>query len=297
MVQISNGYRPAPLEGESKEPYIFTTVRYDSLLLNEPANTAASCNRPCPFYMLEHHWTRLKVAKWSTIPHQTSKTNSFFACQTPAYLLYGLNSAVKQWQDRHDGVDPESLRIKLRSFEGGRMTTEISACPRIPLSYLFPSTFALPANARETEWTVVLDNQATEATETTMFKTSDRRSYGRARAAAGITSLMAPREVILYTPDDSLLDGSITTPYFYRAGCWVTPASSCGGQQGTTRRWALEKGLCIEGVVLRQSMTDGETVWLSNAVRGFYWAVFVGRDVEMPCPKPEVCDKIARTLR
>lgn len=40
---------------------------------------------------------------------------------------------------------------------------------------------------------------------------------------------------------------------------------------GTTRRWALERGLCVEGRVDRGSVRWGEVVWLSNGVRGWGW--------------------------
>ena len=40
--------------------------------------------------------------------------------------------------------------------------------------------------------------------------------------------------------------------------------------QSVTRMHALEKQWCVEGVVERDSVTDGEIVWLGNAVRGFF---------------------------
>lgn len=67
------------------------------------------------------------------------------------------------------------------------------------------------------------------------------------------------------------MEGSITTPYFLRAGKWITPAASEGGNVGTTRRWALEMGLCVEGRVDRASVSRGEVVWLSNGVKGWGW--------------------------
>ena len=67
------------------------------------------------------------------------------------------------------------------------------------------------------------------------------------------------------------MEGSITTPYFFRGGEWVTPPAADGGNVGTTRRWALETGLCREMVVLRDDVKVGEVVWLSNGVRGWGW--------------------------
>lgn len=67
------------------------------------------------------------------------------------------------------------------------------------------------------------------------------------------------------------MEGSITTPYFFRAGEWITPSAQCGGNLGTTRRYALEAGLSKDGVVTRESVQAGEKVVLSNGVRGFGW--------------------------
>ena len=70
------------------------------------------------------------------------------------------------------------------------------------------------------------------------------------------------------------MEGSITTPFFNRCGRWITPAESCGGNLGTTRRWALKQGLCEEGHIDKNSIQKaslGDIVLLSNGVRGFGW--------------------------
>ncbi len=40
---------------------------------------------------------------------------------------------------------------------------------------------------------------------------------------------------------------------------------------GTTRRFALEAGICFEETVRKQSIADGEAIWLSNGARGWGW--------------------------
>jgi 4-amino-4-deoxychorismate lyase len=77
------------------------------------------------------------------------------------------------------------------------------------------------------------------------------------------------------------LEGSLTSVYFWRQGQWTTPPVDVGlgGQRGTTRRWALEKGLAVEGVVTYQSLVDGEECWISNGVRGFVFGT-----VQVPEP-------------
>ncbi|KAM3425148.1 hypothetical protein BST61_g7107 [Cercospora zeina] len=254
------------------EPHVYTSIRYDRRLPQSASNTAASCGTPCSFYMLEHHWTRLQVAKWSTFffADDRPRPNS----GGPTVLLNTLTRAVKQWHEQHPDEQPEALRVKLRIYVGGRMTTEIFHPLRsIPMESLFPKSFKVKPNT-PIEWTIVLDSEPTEPSEGTMYKTNDRSSYGRARAAAQILTYQIPREVLLYTPGRVVLDGSICTPYFFRDGEWVTPEAAAGGLQGTTRRWALTKELCVEGNISIDSFQDGETVWLSNAVRGYFPAVF-----------------------
>ena len=254
---------------EDDEEHVFTTVRWDPALLQSTENTAASCHCPCPFYMLEHHWTRLNIAKWSTS----------LARQRPSDLLADLLLAVHQWHSKHPSDRPESLRVKHRVYAGGRSRSEIVALPRISLDHLFPTTFGRPSDRPdEVVWTVCIDAQPVETSATTMYKTWDRSFYDRARALAGITSYQQPKEVLLYNHRQEIMDASICTPYFFRDERWVTPSADCGGQQGTTRRWALEKGLCVEGEVRNDDLRVGEVIWLSNAVRGYFRARYVSRD-------------------
>ncbi len=53
----------------------------------------------------------------------------------------------------------------------------------------------------------------------------------------------------------------------------MTPPVTSGGNGGTTRRWALERELCVEEVVKVESVKDDEGVWISNGVRGFVWGM------------------------
>lgn len=291
---MSGHFGEGPTSTDDEEPFVYTSIRYDRRLYQAAKNTAASCGKPCPFYMLEHHWTRLQVAKWSTFffTDDRPRPNS----GGPTIVLQVLLNAVKDWHVRHPGESPEALRIKLRSYVGGRMRTEIyHPLKSIPMSALFPTTFDLPAEQRsKTEWSIVLDTEPTEACEGTMFKTSDRSTYARARAAAEIVNYMMPREVLLVDHDRKVIDGSICTPYFFRKGRWITPSSAAGGLQGTTRRWALENQLALEGDISIDTMVDGEIVWLSNAVRGYFWAIFKSRDHSGQLPDEADVQRIHR---
>lgn len=282
---------------EVATPYVNATVRYDPVLVHSAENTLASFKRPCPFYLLEHQWTRLQVARWSVLPGGQAKPSD--ACSTPANFLRGLLAGVHHWQKLHANDENQSraLRVRIRSYVGGRITTEIVPTLVKPVDSLFPKCFRIPNEEESSPWTIRMDNQPTEISETTMYKTSDRSWYGRARAAAGIMTLTATAEVLLYNTDGNILDGSQTTPYFFRNGQWVTPSSASGGQQGTTRRWALEHGLCVEDTVSKESLRNEECVWLSNAVQGFFWATFLIQGVDANAEAMMQSNAIARTLR
>ena len=109
----------------------------------------------------------------------------------------------------------------------------------------------------------------------TRYKTTDRSAYNEIRSALPQSDEDdLPTEVLLVNKKGDIMEGSITTPYFNHSGAWITPAASAGGNVGTTRRWALERGLCEEGLVSMNSIqvgSLGERVILSNGVRGFGW--------------------------
>ena len=129
-----------------------------------------------------------------------------------------------------------------------------------------------------------MDTMPTTPSALTHYKTSLRAMYDSARTRAGIQSLADRREVILVDDAGRIMEGSLTTPYFWRGGRWVTPPATRrsgsggeddgegewqGGQDGTTRRWALRRGIVEEETVLAASVVEGEEVWISNGVRGF----------------------------
>ena len=104
----------------------------------------------------------------------------------------------------------------------------------------------------------------------TTHKTSNREEYEKALAEApALDDDHLQVEVLLVNRDEEVMEGCISTPYFKRGVNWITPQESCGGNLGTTRRWAVEKGLCQLGVVEIGSVKDGEIIVLSNGVKGF----------------------------
>ena len=73
--------------------------------------------------------------------------------------------------------------------------------------------------------------------------------YDAARERANIRPGVMKEVLVVNRDDQSVMEGSTTTPYFWRDGRWVTPPVSAkfswkdgsGGQDGTSRRWALER--------------------------------------------------------
>lgn len=224
-------------------------------------NASASNERPSSIYLLCYHQRRLSeaVAAVTSAGHAGD-----WLAEVPdadaleRIVLRGLDS-----ENLNRGLATTTARrVKVCLYQDGKVTVE---CPEAPSGQplLFPIAFT---SVKEPLWSVVVDYQPTNPRMSTGFKTSDRVDYDRARAS-GAT---ATQEVLLYSTTGEVMDASITTPYFFRGGQWMTPHASSGGQLGATRQWALDRMLCMEQVVLVESLCDGETIWLSNALRGFF---------------------------
>lgn len=263
----------------------FTTLLYDPRLLDiasQGFTTTEWNQKPSPWYMLDFHRDRL------------TKTVQHFDWPTAEKVLEGLVDHLDQAaQDK----EKRAYRVKILLTEHGHLGSEWAslAGPAVPLNNLFPSLLPAPrdtgaADARETDtskppsqeagWRVVLDSGRTTASTFTHHKTTARDVYAAATARSG-ASLPRKTEVLLVNGrDGSVMEGSVTTAYFWRSGRWVTPpvspgyrpGSGSGGNEGTTRRWALETRLVEEEVVKADDLRDGEECWLSNGVRGFIWA-------------------------
>jgi hypothetical protein len=69
---------------------------------------------------------------------------------------------------------------------------------------------------------------------------------------------------------DSWDEGEFRKPFAGRWGHSVRSAKvGAGGQRGTSRRWALGKGLCMEEPIGVDTVEEGEGVWVSNGLQGF----------------------------
>ncbi|KAF2203163.1 hypothetical protein GQ43DRAFT_390586 [Delitschia confertaspora ATCC 74209] len=64
-------------------------------------------------------------------------------------------------------------------------------------------------------------------------------------------------------------EGELRKPFPGRWGHSLRSKVGSGGQRGTTRRWALWRGMCMEEPVRVETVRVGELMWVSNGVRGF----------------------------
>lgn len=160
----------------------------------------------------------------------------------------------------------------------GDINISVMETDAVPLSSLFPTSLyslvdrSVPRSAPN--FRVFVSSEPTKPSLFTKHKTSRRKHYDSLRAKLPSKKDHAGfPEVLLFNCRNEIMEGSICTPYFLRDGHWITPDVRCGGNVGTTRRYALEHGLCKESIVMRDSVRVGEMVVLSNGVRGFGWGI------------------------
>lgn len=107
----------------------------------------------------------------------------------------------------------------------------------------------------------MIDDQISTSFGTVWSSSVRNSSFGKASTT---------HESLIFSQYSEVLQGQFTTPYFLRNGAWVTPAYSGVVANSVTRRYALEHGLCKEGIVLKSSLKNGEDCWLSGGIRGFF---------------------------
>ncbi|KIW02305.1 uncharacterized protein PV09_06452 [Verruconis gallopava] len=202
--------------------------------------------------------------------HSTSSKKSRFGgpSLSSPYTPYPSNppcSLSRRGSDDYFSIHSTSTSSTVSSSASSRSGSSSTHGPRTTLACTYE---------------IWIDIQPTEQTAHTRFKTSSRAQYDAARARALPNPEDVTQEVLLWNPSGFITEGSLLTPYFYRNRRWVTPPvvdpQYGGGQAGTSRRWALEQGLCEEAAVERRSIRVGERVWVSNGVRGFGWGKIQG---------------------
>ncbi|KAI1389748.1 aminotransferase [Hypoxylon trugodes] len=261
---------------------IFTSIRYDPSLLKVPElgfNNVGWNQNPSPFYMLDFHRDRMLRAAvyWDW--------NAAIATLSGEKGIENLQSFLKT---NAAGLGSGPHRVMITLASDGTLGYQTSPLPETHINNLHPESLPSPNSddldsvgkgkvvVQDPLYDILLDSQKTAKSEFTHYKTTFRDIYNSARKRAQINP-GEKKEVLLVNEDGQVMEGSISTPYFWRDGKWVTPpipseydaSQGSGGNDGTTRRWALERNLAIEQVVLVDSLLDGENCWISNGLRGF----------------------------
>ncbi|EYE97484.1 D-aminoacid aminotransferase-like PLP-dependent enzyme [Aspergillus ruber CBS 135680] len=260
---------------------IISSLRYDPSLPAVVARHAAQSYpepRPTPYYLLPYHLDRLiSAARHFNWHHAVQFLEQGLESFTSALDSF-IPDRTKSWR----------LRIVIEDKPGAGLTVDANPAGPIDPHQLLLS-FATDAAQQSTPWRIYVDTQSTVPSAFTTHKTTAREYYTAARHRAGIISPQDQVEVLVVNPAGEIMEGSITTPYFRRRGSsvnqdnpdnrleWITPPLSCGGNAGTTRRYALAQGFCTEQVVPASKLVDGEECWISNGVRGFMRGVVVLR--------------------
>jgi 4-amino-4-deoxychorismate lyase len=284
-------------QNEDHDFHIFTTFRLDPTLLSDDTHTAVCGGHESDIYLLPYHFDRLRTAA-ATI----KDFNYADAMSDLTSFEREIHGAIKDSQFK-DTITKSDVEVKQQDqvvnrgkvswWPDGRFEVMLLPVPQSSPN-LLPKSFD---NHRIPSWTVVLDTQPTDIDLYLEIKTSYRMAYDRARKDAGLDP-KSTTEVLIYNTKGDIVDGSITTVYFYQDNKWLTPDS--GGLEGTTRRFALEAGLCsmASSAVDKESLRDGETIWLSNAFRGFFTATFRGPRNSKSKDKlaPTRCEKSAKDL-
>ncbi|KAK3351824.1 aminotransferase [Neurospora tetraspora] len=256
---------------------LFTTLRYDPLL-----SVGSSDGSTSGLYMLPYHRDRiLRAATHFNWPVVVSLLSGDSGLETLSSFIF---SSLSDEQRAHPN------RVRVTVSEQGELGITISPVPQVPSTFnFFPSSLPEPGTdiptisliGTSTPFEVLVDTQKSKKSTYTHFKTTKRQVYDEARKRHGI-ALTDRKEVLIVNEQGEVMESSIATPYFWRDGRWVTPPVregegetegdwGSGGNEGTTRRWALERGIAVEQVVLANSLVEGEECWLSNGGRGFYF--------------------------
>ena len=251
---------------------IITALRYDRTLSQSSANESCdpTDSLACQLYMLPRHNYRMLAA-----------AREFGWPSTSQKPIHGLEGEIRTHLESTygPGTPPDPLKIRAALSSTGNLNiTSTHVAAVLPVS-LFPKSlsdvisFDSPATFH-----IFIATIPITPSPFTRHKTTSRAQYDNARVMSltkqsegESASLLI--ELLLYNGMGEIMEGSITTPYFSRDGQWITPSAECGGNLGTTRQYALDNGLCTEGIVERSSVLVGEKIVLSNGVKGFGWGI------------------------
>ncbi|KAH7130159.1 hypothetical protein B0J11DRAFT_430340 [Dendryphion nanum] len=137
---------------------------------------------------------------------------------------------------------------------------------------------ALPANpSAPANVEVVMYNECDELTEGSITSIYVYRGGRWVTPPVGVPAGHFTARTLKGEKDGERWDeGELRKPFAGRWGHSVRGEKvGAGGQRGTTRRWALAKGMCMEEPVSINTVRTGEGVWVSNGVIGFGFGTIV----------------------
>ncbi|KAH9951019.1 hypothetical protein B0H21DRAFT_720996 [Amylocystis lapponica] len=240
--------------------HLLSSTKYDDVLLDVPWNTLANGGVRSPYFMLSYHLERLRDA---------ATTHGWVAAQslTLADLAKACDGAVRDALAQTSSDSPLKLRILVD--HAGVLTASATIAAPFPtrdpsLPTLFTADVMSSLSCLETPISncgpvlaIYPDTEPTVSTLFTRTKTTHRPQYTAARTRLNLPPLPAPSlaDVLLYTPTGELTETSIRNVAFLRG---PPPAGS------PPRR----KGKIVEGLLMKDTIVDGEYVLTFNSVEG-----------------------------
>ncbi|ESW95817.1 hypothetical protein KL918_003373 [Ogataea parapolymorpha] len=251
-----------PFDYEKVQFEVLSTIRYDPVLysgsLSLPEALVCSPLDQSFFLFLDYHVDRL------------NETAEFF--ELPAQKLNSSLLAAQLSQALYDKDVYQAHKMRYLLNKDGQV--EIQAVP-------IASSLNLDINCPPT-WTLYLDSEPTIISPFTSFKSTYRSHYTEARKRK-IPPGAENADVVLFNHADQITETSICNIAVLRNDKnpltgeintrWTTPPLSSGCLCGVTRRYLLEKGLISEGVIMKNSIKDGEQVLIFNGIMGVAKAV------------------------
>jgi len=264
---------------------LYSSSRYDPLLLSCELNTQAnSPHTASPFFLLPYHRDRLvsaaKAFGWPKVVELLEGEEGL------GRLKEEFERAVKKWETEK-GENCPPVKVRPVVYQDGPIEVGLTPTPSIRnISLMFTTGLFTPSDLdklptaflSQAPITFILDAIPTPSSLFTQHKTTSRAHYLAARGRCGLGEKYDHLdEALLWTHspegEDEITEASISNVAFFRSGRWVTPRQEAGGLRGIARRWLLEQGLWIEGLVRVAEVKEGEWVLGSNGLKG----CFVGR--------------------
>ncbi|KAI6249441.1 hypothetical protein HI914_02193 [Erysiphe necator] len=254
---------------------IYTTLRHDPFINIDPIPTTV-CRQAGLTYMLHENYNYLIDACLHF--QRVQATGSLLGQSGLLNFLTKLAEFVELHRITHFGsVTP--LLVKILVHMDGTLSFQCSPTPRISYRNLYPKSLSDLINLSNG---IVTPHQQTlifilhvfniniQPSDHTRFKTTFRSAYNDAQDEYDVHDTHGNHEVLLVNESGQIMGGSFSNVYFRRDDRWVTPSLAAGGENGVMRKWALNKGLCVEGTIMKDSLTDGEMCCIGSSARGFH---------------------------